>query len=326
MNYLIPRNRRSLSRLAAPCATLAVLCFAFLPLAHAVNPAPDGGYPNGNTAEGTGALFSLTSGAWNTADGFQALKSDTTGGASSAVGYRALFSNTTGAANTAVGAQALYNNVGGSHNTALGQNAGINIRGSYNIDIGNAGAVGDTNTIRIGSAGIQTDTYISGIHGHPLPDNGTLQPVFVNNAGQLGTLTSPSSARFKEEIKPMDKVSEAILALKPVTFRYKKELDPNGVPQFGLVAEDVVKVNPDLVKRDGDGKLYTVRYEAVNAMLLNEFLKEHRKVDQLQATATEQAQEIKQLTATVKEQAAQIQKVSAKVEVRRPAPHVVVNK
>src|SRR5205814_6573041 len=103
--------------------------------------------------------------------------------------------------------------------------------------------------------------------------------VIVGSNGQLGTVVS--SARFKDAIQPMDKASEAILALKPVTFRYKKDLDPDGIPQFGLVAEDVQKINPDLVARDEQGKPYTVRYEAVNAMLLNEFLKEHQTVQDL---------------------------------------------
>src|SRR5215813_5003454 len=127
-----------------------------------------------------------------------------------------------------------------------------------------------------------------------------------------------SSARFKKDIKPMDKASEAILALKPVTFRYKKEIDPGGIPQFGLVAEDVEKVNPDLIARDQDGEPYTVRYEAVNAMLLNEFLKEHRTVQELK-------QEIAALTATVKEQATQIQQVSARINASKPVPQIVLN-
>ena len=147
--------------------------------------------------------------------------------------------------------------------------------------------------------------------------------VKVNAAGQLGT--PPSSARFKDEIKPMDKASEAILALKPVTFRYKKEIDAERAPQFGLVAEDVQKVNPDLVDRDRQGKPYTVRYDAVNAMLLNEFLKEHRKNEEQQATIAQLKSGIEALTATVKEQAAQIQKVSAQFEVSRPAAQVVNN-
>jgi hypothetical protein len=160
------------------------------------------------------------------------------------------------------------------------------------------------------------------------------EPLRVNAAGQLGT--APSSQRFKDAIKPMDKASEAILALQPVSFRYKKEIDPNGVAQFGLVAEEVEKVNPDLVARDDQGKVYTVRYEAINAMLLNEFLKEHRKVEQQEAAIgrlkqdfganiAQQMKQIEALTATVKEQAAQIQKVSAQLELNKPAPQVVNN-
>jgi methyl-accepting chemotaxis protein len=147
--------------------------------------------------------------------------------------------------------------------------------------------------------------------------------VFINASGQLGTLTS--SKRFKEEIKAMDKASEALLALKPVTFRYKKEIDPTRTSQFGLVAEDVEKVNPDLIVRDTEGKPYTVRYEAVNAMLLNEFLKEHRKNEEQQATIAQLKSGMEALTATVKEQAAQIQKVSAQLEASKPAPQVVNN-
>jgi hypothetical protein len=135
-------------------------------------------------------------------------------------------------------------------------------------------------------------------------------------AARLGTVVS--SERFKETIKPMDKASEAILALKPVTFRYKPEIDPDGIPQFGLVAEEVGKVNPALVARDAKGQVYTVRYEAVNAMLLNEFLKEHHQVQDLKATVARQQKQIEALTATV-------QKVSAQVEMSHPAPQVVNN-
>ena len=145
----------------------------------------------------------------------------------------------------------------------------------------------------------------------------------VNSSGQLGV--APSSERFKDQIKPMDKASEAVLALKPVTFHYKKEIDPAGTSQFGLVAEEVEKVNPDLIVRDKEGKPYSVRYEAVNAMLLNEFLKEHRKVEEQQATIAQLKSGIEALTATVKEQASQIQKVSAELQLQKPAPQTVVN-
>jgi hypothetical protein len=176
--------------------------------------------------------------------------------------------------------------------------------GSYNIDIGNEGVAGDANTIKIGVQGTQAATYIAGIHGATVAGG---VEVVVDAAGQLGVKTS--SARFKEEIKPMDEASEAILALKPVTFRYKKELDPQGIPQFGLVAEQVEKVDPDLVVRDEKGQVYTVRYEAVNAMLLNEFLKEHQRVQELQGRVDEMA-------AQVKEQARVIEEVSNKVEAK----------
>ena len=174
---------------------------------------------------------------------------------------------------------------------------------SNNIDIGANvdGVAGESNTIRIGNTDI-TDTFISGISGTTVASGAA---VLVDSNGHLGTVTS--SKRFKDNIKPMDKASEALLALKPVTFRYKKEIDPAGISQFGLVAEEVEKVNPDLVVRDQEGTPYTVRYEAVNAMLLNEFLKEHKKTEKLEAT-------VASLIATVKEQAAQIQKVSTQFE------------
>ena len=152
--------------------------------------------------------------------------------------------------------------------------------------------------------------------------------VVIDTNGHLGTVVS--SKRFKDEIKPMDKASEAILSLEPVTFRYKHELDPAGTPQFGLVAEQVEKVNPDLVARDEKGKAYTVRYEAVNAMLLNEFLKEHRNVQDLKttvakqdATIAQQQKEIKALSASLKEQASQIQRVSEQLAMSKPAPRLV---
>jgi hypothetical protein len=276
---------------------------------------------NNNTADGHDALFSNLTGIRNAAAGSFALFSNTTGNDNAASGYFALFSNTTADSNTADGYDALVNNTTGTGNIALGNFAGSNLTtGDNNIDIGNLGIAGEAGTIRIGTLGTQTATYVAGIMGRTGP-RGT--PVFINADGQLST--TPSSARFKTEIKPMDKASEAILALKPVTFHYKKEFDPERVPQFGLVAEDVAKVNPDLVVLDRGGKIYTVRYDAVNAMLLNEFLKEHKafveeqhKVEKLQAT-------VANLVATVKEQAAQIQKVNAQLEVSKPAPETVLN-
>jgi hypothetical protein len=323
MQKLSHENCHSLLRLIVPITILALICFAFLPLVGAVTPAPDGGYAGANTAEGTNSLFSLTTGVWNTASGFETLKNDTTGSVNTATGFGALSNNLSGNGNTAVGSRALVNNNAGDRNIAVGANSGLNITtGSFNIDIGNVGTAADNKTIRIGSAGNHDFTFIAGITGVPLPDG---VPVVVRGDGQLG-IASISSARFKEEIEPMDKASEAILALKPVTFRYKRDIDPQGMPQFGLVAEEVAKVNPNLVTRDPKGELYTVRYEAVNAMLLNEFLKEHRKVEELQASRAEHAKEIKALNAALKEQAAQIQKVSAQLQMSRPAPQVTVSK
>jgi len=151
--------------------------------------------------------------------------------------------------------------------------------------------------------------------------------VIIDTNGKLGTVVS--SERFKDAIKPMDKASEAILALKPVSFRYKHELDPDGIPQFGLVAEQVEKVNPDLVARDEQGKPYSVRYEAVNAMLLNEFLKEHRKVQEQDATIAQLKKDFRaavaELTARLKQEDSKIEKVSAQMELRKPSPQTVLN-
>ena len=272
-----------------------------------------------NTATGGAALLFNTDGTGNTATGRAAMGFGTTGSRDTATGWQTLFNNT-GDDNTADGAFALYSNTIGNNNTALGRNAGINLTtGDLNIDIGNEGVADEANTIRIGTSGDQTRTFIAGISGAAVAG----AAVKVNANGQLGV--APSSERFKDEIKPMDKASEAILALKPVSFRYKHEVDPEGTPQFGLVAEEVEKVNPALVTRDAQGKVYTVRYEAVNAMLLNEFLKQHRNVQELEATAVEQQKEIKTLTASLKEQASQIQKVNAQLAVSKPAPQMVLN-
>ena len=203
-----------------------------------------------NMALGQGALANNKTGGVNTAMGYQALNANTTingqsGNANVAVGTQALFFNTTGFSNTAIGYLALYGNTTGINNIALGVEAGDQISGSSNIDIGNEGVTGDDHTIRIGGPiGVsdpQTATYIAGIYNESAVGGSA---VFVTSNGKLGTITAVSSQRFKDEIKPMDKASEAILALKTVTFRYKKELDPDGIPQFGLVAEDVAKVNP----------------------------------------------------------------------------------
>jgi len=368
---------------------VALACFAVFPRAQAVVPAPDGGYPGRNTAEGENALFSLTTGASNTAIGFIALASNTTGdfntaegsnalvtnttgfqntatGANAlfsnttgsentangvntlfrnttgfqnaATGVQALFSNTTGFHNAAAGFQALFSNTTGNHNTADGDNAlvhnttgifntavgghaldqnitgssnvalgfqaGFNITGNGNVCIGENifGVAGESNVTRIGNIGSTAQA------------NGVF--VTVGAGGKLGFQVS--SRRYKDDIKPMDKASEALFALKPVSFRYKREIDPARSPDFGLIAEDVATVNPDLVARDEDGKIVTVRYQAVNAMLLNEFLKEHRKVEDLEANAARQQKQIEALTAG-------LQKVSAQLEASKPAPQVVQN-
>jgi hypothetical protein len=408
-------------------ALLAFACFALLPAAQAVVPPPDGGYPNFTTAEGTKALFSLTSGFANTAVGWYSLETVTTGsfntgvgagtlvlnsgdqntafgaaalllnttgtgntangasallnndtgsfntaagnlalsnnttgtfnsgfgqgalasntigfqnaangsgalfnntmgGGNTANGFQALNFNSVGSGNTAIGLQALLHNTTGGNNIALGTLAGFAITdGDTNIDIGSFGVAGDTNTIRIGD--VQNTTYVSGIFGQSSPGG---VAVFVNSDGKLGTTVS--SQRFKDDIKSMDNASEAILALQPVTFRYKKQFDPTGAAQFGLVAEDVEKVDPDLVVRDKEGKPYTVRYDAVNAMLLNEFLKEHRTVQELKSTAAKQDANAAKQEATIAHQQKQIealtaglQKVSAQLEASNPAPQVAEN-
>ncbi len=263
-----------------------------------------------NTADGLNALFANTSGNDNTATGLRALYGNSTGSENTAVGVSALAINEDGSQNTAIGYKALMANRGGNHNIALGHEAGINVGRlnnprDNNIEIGNSGDFFDNATIRIGD--VQTKTFIAGISGAAVAGN----PVVVDANGQLGTATS--SARFKKEIKPMDTASEAILALKPVSFQYKS--DPTGARQFGLIAEEVAKVNPDLVTRDRNGEIYSVRYEAVNAMLLNEFLKEHRTVQEQKATITELkstvAQQQKDFQATAAHQQKQIEALTA---------------
>jgi hypothetical protein len=377
-----------------------IVSAGLLPKAPAVTPAPDGGYPGENTAEGSNALFSLTTGTHNTANGFQALFSNTAGTANTASGHNALTRNTTGIqntgigggvlasnttgsnntangsdaltsnttgiyntavgffslrtnaigtlntgvgagallvntanANTAIGAAALLVNTAGQQNTAIGTSAlGSNTTGNSNVALGQLAGVNSTtgsNNVYIGTgmsgvAGESNACYIASIFGQTSV-NGI--PVLINSDNKLGTTTS--SRRFKDDIRPMNKASEAILALKPVTFHYKKEIDPSGISQFGLVAEDVEKVDPDLVVRDKEGKSYSVRYDQVNAMLLNEFLKEHRKAQEQEAAITQLKKDldatVAQLTARLDEQASQMQKMNAQLEASKPAPQVVLN-
>ncbi len=277
-----------------------------------------------NTANGAGALGSNVIGNNNTATGVLALPGST-GDGNTALGFEALFNNSTGGANTAIGLGALISNSTGINNTALGFAAGSGVTTASNVICIGAAFPG---------ANVSNSCFIGNIFGVTLGDVGT--PVLVDSAGQLGTISS--SRRFKKEIKPMDSASESVLALKPVTFRYKSA--KKGTPQFGLIAEEVAAVNSDLVVRDKNGEIYTVRYDAVNAMLLNEFLKEHKKVEEQGRKALEQEATIAELKSTVvqqqkgmeilmaqlKEQAAQIQKVSAQVEMSRPAPQLATNK
>jgi trimeric autotransporter adhesin len=315
--------------------------------AHAVSPPPDGGYPGANTAEGDDALLALGPGIYNTAVGFDSLEKNIGGSFNTAVGAATLFFNNgnentaigagallsngvtfpaSGNANTATGAFTLFNNSSGSLNTALGDRALVNnINGSNNIAIGaSAGSNVTTasNVISIGLPGFnQSNTcFIGSIFGSTVSQG---IPVLISSNSRLGTSTS--SRRFKEEIKPMEQVSEAIFALKPVTFRYKKDIDSEGTPQLGLVAEDVEKVNPDLVVRDKEGKAYSVRYDQVNAMLLNEFLKEHRTVQEQKATIAELKQNFAQQQKQIEALTAGLQKVSAQVEANRTAPQLVGN-
>jgi len=279
----------------------------------------DGG---ANTALGSSALAANINGNGNVAVGVSALATSEASD-NTAVGNQALRDNTVGHDNAAVGLFALATNHFGNGNTAIGQGAGQNITGNSNICVGQGvfGVAGENNTIRIGdNLPNGSACYIGGIAGELVVGGDT---VICNSAGKVGTGTS--SKRFKEAIKPMDKASELLLALTPVTFRYRKELDPTGTPQFGLVAEDVERVSSNLVVHDKDGKPHSVRYDQVNAMLLNEFLKEHKafveethKVERLEATVAE-------LTATMKEQASQLKRVTAQIKMNDSAAQVADN-
>jgi hypothetical protein len=321
----------------------------------------DGTY---NTATGVHALFNNTHGFGNTAYGVNALFNNIDASSNTAVGTSALFSNTTGVHNTGIGTSALHDNIAGTDNTAIGFNVltvntgtgntaigsgalsanttgsfnvaingGHNLTdGIFNIDIANDGVAGESNTTRIGI--LQNRCFISGIRDVTtgVPD---AISVVIDSAGQLGTVSS--SRRFKDDIKSMNQASEGVLFLRPVTFHYKS--DHTARPQFGLIAEEVAKVNPDLVVRDGEGEIYTVRYEAVNAMLLNEFLKEHKEVEEQQATIrqlksnaatqaatiTELKKDIGSLSGQLKDQGAQIRRVSAQIEMSPAASKVATH-
>ena len=331
-------------------------CFALLP-AQAVSPAPDGCYPNFTTAEGCGALNSLTTGAANTALGWRSLFSTTDGGfntgvgagalvlnngsSNTAVGAAALLLNSTGNFNTAVGTAALLDNTSSFDNTAIGYQAltqttggantavgrgalDQNITGNFNTAIGkDAGglATGSGNVyighLIAGVAGENNHTYIRNIKDTSVNGGGADIVTIDLTTGLLGHASS--SRRYKEDIRPMDKTSEVIYQLQPVTFHYKKEIDRTQSPAFGLIAEEVAKADPNLIVRDSRGQPESVHYEMVNAMLLNEFLKEHQTVEELKATVAQQKSQIDALTAG-------LQKVSAQLETSKPASKVVANK
>jgi hypothetical protein len=388
MKTTIPRNSIP-SLLLIP---LMLACFGLSPIAQAA----DGDLGGANTAEGSGALqsltigsnntalgsqtlFSLTTGIQNTAVGVQALKNNN-GDKNTAIGLQALFFNTGGHENTAtgwralyknggnlntaVGSQALFANISGLENTAIGDQALFDNTGNFNVAVGGAallnnttgnentacgsGALNDTtgndNTalgfqagilattgdgnVYIGAgmsgvAGEANHTYVRNINTTSVNGMGT-DTVTVNlTTGLLGHLSS--SRRYKEDIKPMDKTSEALYTLNPVTYRFKKDIDPSQSLDYGLIAEEVAKVDPNLAIRDRNGQIESVRYSAINAMLLNEFLKEHKKVEEQQASIAELKNEVQTVVAQLKEQAAQIQKVSAQLEVSKPAPQTVAN-
>jgi hypothetical protein len=364
---------------------LALGYLALLPRVQAVSPAPDGGYPGGNTAEGQTALLSLTSGGFNTAVGYLALRSNmtgafntglgagtllantgdqntatgagallsnttgfqntangafalfsnTTGGGNTATGrsalsnnttgfqniatgHTALINNTTGSNNTAHGYQALASNFTGNNNTAMGSNAGTSITGTGNVCIGQGVS---------GEGGVDDSTYIRNVN--TLLQNfsaGVSDYVTVRlSDGRLGHTAVVSSQRYKQDIKPLAAASQALYALKPVSFRLKKEFDPTQTLGFGLIAEEVEKVDPALVYRNDKGQVESVRYEMVNAMLLNEFLKEHRKNEEQEATIAQLKREMETIVARLKEHDSKIQTVSAHIELSEAVAQTALN-
>jgi hypothetical protein len=232
-----------------------------------------------NTAVGSQALLNNLIGNDNTAQGYASLWSNTLGSNNAAVGANALFNNTSGSNNTALGQNALYTNMDGSWNIAIGYQAGNQASsGNNNIEVGNQGANTDSNTIRIGTNGTQTSTFISGIYGTNISSGSA---VLIDSNGQLGT--SQSSERYKEGIHDMGDASDGVLQLRPVTFRYKKAADDGNKPlQYGLLGEEVAKIYPDLVVYNRDGKVENVEYHELPALLLNELQKQHKTIDEQQ--------------------------------------------
>jgi Chaperone of endosialidase len=302
-----------------------------------------------NTAVGAGALFLNTDGTGNTAVGANALVHNDTGTDNNAFGTNALFSNVDGFFNNAHGRNALTNNTGsennafgdlamednttGASNTAIGDDAlRFNVDGSGNVAVGDEAGTGlgesVNNCIAIGAPGdgpfatLDNTCFIGSIYDQPVSDPGSQLPVYVDQFNNVGVFAM-SSRRFKHDIQPMDKASETLYKLKPVTFKFNS--DWKGTTQYGLIAEQVAEVDPQLVVHGNNGEVNAVHYEQINNMLLNEFLKEHKKVEELQAIVAQQQKGMEVLTAQIKHQALQIQKVSAQLEVSDTATKVVVN-
>jgi len=269
-----------------------------------------------NNAIGAFALFSNIGGTFNNAHGRNALTANL-GDENNAMGDDAMDSNTTGSFNTAMGDDALDGCTTGSSNVAVGDEAGTAVVAGSNIICIGAGVTGGGGPFQ----DFDNTCFIGSIFGEPTSDPGTQTAVYVDQFNVVGIFNS--SRQYKHDIQPMDKSSETLYQLKPVTFKFNS--DVKGSTQYGLIAEDVAQVDPQLVVRK-NGETVTVRYEQINSMLLNEFLKEHKKVEEQQASISQLKSEMQTMVAQLKEQAAQIQKVSAQVQVSKTAPQVVVNK
>ena len=244
---------------------------------------PDADTGSGNTATGSEALFTNENNAsYNTADGTAALFFSTTANGNTAIGAFALYSNnpTNANNNTAIGSSAL-GDAGGANSVAIGANAGLNVSGQNgnDIDIANAGSSSDASTVRIGTSGTQTSFFVAGVRGAATGDNNAVSLVIDSN-GQLGTVSS--SRRFKTDIQDMEDASQRLLRLRPVTFRYKKPFADGSTPmQYGLIAEEVAEVYPDLVERSADGQIETVKYEVLNTLLLNQWQRQQAQLERI---------------------------------------------
>ena len=257
---------------------------------------------NHNAALGSGTLDSNTSGVFNTAVGSGALTSSTTGTGNVAVGFEAMYNSVDASSNLAIGDQALFSDVSGDFNIAIGLQAGGLTTGSYNIDIGHPGVAGESHTMRLGD--VQTATFVAGIRAVTTGSNDAV-PVVIDSNGQLGTVSS--SRRYKEDIRGMGDASDRLLRLRPVTFRYMKPFDDGQKPiQYGLIAEEVAEIFPDLVAYGRDRKPETVKYQMLSSLLLNEVQKQHAKIQ-------DQAGQISMLKNALDEQRTAFAALAAKV-------------